>query len=112
MQAVHILDLSETGYIKPHVDNIKFSGDLLSGLCLLSPALMDLIHEETKETITAFLPPRCLYIMTPEGRFQVRVHVTALRLNRPSVCTRHPSRQLHMGRNGAQTRAAHLAHVS
>lgn len=76
LQAVHILDLSETGYIKPHVDNVKFSGDLLSGLCLLSPALMDLIHEETKETITAFLPARCLYIMTPEGRYQVRLIVS------------------------------------
>lgn len=71
LQAVHILDLAEAGYIKPHVDNVKFSGDLLSGLCLLSPALMDLTHEESKETITAFLPPRCLYVMTPEGRFQV-----------------------------------------
>lgn len=73
LQAVHILDLAETGYIKPHVDNVKFSGDLLSGLSLLSPTLMDLIHEETKETITAFLPPRSLYIQTPEGRYQVRL---------------------------------------
>ena len=37
---VHILDLHEDGYIKPHVDSIKFSGGVVAGLSLLSDGIM------------------------------------------------------------------------
>ena len=39
---VHVIDLAADGFITPHVDSVKFSGDLVCGLSLLSPAVMTL----------------------------------------------------------------------
>jgi alkylated DNA repair protein alkB family protein 7 len=61
---IHILDLHETGYIKPHVDAVRFCGNTIAGLCLLSDGIMRLISEKDKtKTALVCLKRRCLYIM-------------------------------------------------
>eukprot|EP01138_Halocafeteria_seosinensis_P003665 gb/GECG01003744.1/.p1 GENE.gb/GECG01003744.1/~~gb/GECG01003744.1/.p1 ORF type:complete len:252 (+),score=21.30 gb/GECG01003744.1/:1-756(+) len=67
---VHILDLAPDGYIDFHVDSVKFSGDHVVGLCLLSDAVMRLRHEQTSETVDLFLPRRSLYCLRDEARYE------------------------------------------
>ncbi len=67
--AVHVIDLAEDGFIKPHVDSIKFSGKVVVGLSLLSPSIMRFQEEkpenEAKPSIVeALLPRRSVYMMT------------------------------------------------
>uniref|UniRef100_A0A5F4WMB5 Alpha-ketoglutarate-dependent dioxygenase alkB homolog 7, mitochondrial n=1 Tax=Callithrix jacchus TaxID=9483 RepID=A0A5F4WMB5_CALJA len=38
LSSVHVLDLEARGYIKPHVDSVKFCGATIAGLSLLSPS--------------------------------------------------------------------------
>ncbi len=38
----HAIDLSANGKLKPHVDSVKFSGEVVAGLSLLSDAIMRL----------------------------------------------------------------------
>ena len=61
---IHILDLHETGYIKPHIDAVRFCGNTIAGLCLLSDGVMRLISEKDKtKHASVWLRRRCLYIM-------------------------------------------------
>ncbi|TMW68250.1 hypothetical protein Poli38472_005718 [Pythium oligandrum] len=69
---VHVIDLAEDGYIKPHVDSIKFSGQVVAGVNLLSPSIMRFKEEEGESIVDAFLPRRSMYMMT--GR--IRYHYT------------------------------------
>jgi len=71
MNYVHILDLAAEpeGRIDGHVDSIKFSGSIVAGLCLLSPAIMRLSHETSSAEVDLHLPPYCLYILTGEARY-------------------------------------------
>ncbi|KAF1319626.1 hypothetical protein FI667_g13085, partial [Globisporangium splendens] len=62
--AVHVIDLAEDGYIKPHVDSIKFSGRVVAGVSLLSPSIMRFKEEHGESIIDAFLPRRSFYVMT------------------------------------------------
>ncbi len=41
---VHVLDLAEDGYIKAHVDSVRYCGDTIAGICLLSDAVMKLVQ--------------------------------------------------------------------
>ncbi|KAF9904471.1 hypothetical protein BX616_001297 [Lobosporangium transversale] len=69
----HILELeSEKGGIKPHVDHLDASGEVVAGLCLGSDAVMELIHESDPhhKTFRVLLPKRCFYFQ----RGQVRYH--------------------------------------
>jgi alkylated DNA repair protein alkB family protein 7 len=69
---LHALDLAgeaDGGAIAPHVDSVKFSGNVVAGLCLLSPALMRLYHEHSPATVDLLLPRRCLYVMSGEARY-------------------------------------------
>nr|CAH0104920.1 unnamed protein product [Daphnia galeata] len=50
MQHVHVLDLAENGHIKPHLDIIKFCGNTISGISLLTDSVMRLIHIEPPHT--------------------------------------------------------------
>jgi len=59
---LHVLDLAENGYIKAHVDNIKFSGELLSGLSLLSESIMRLTPATNDTDPTPSPPPSPHYI--------------------------------------------------
>ncbi|KAF1794756.1 S-adenosyl-L-methionine-dependent methyltransferase [Phytophthora cactorum] len=60
--AVHVIELAEDGYIKPHVDSIKFSGRVI----------MRFKEEHGDSIIDAYLQRRSMYMMT--GR--VRYHYT------------------------------------
>lgn len=41
----HVIDLDSNGYIGPHVDSIKFSGDMIAGLSLNSLRIMVLLPD-------------------------------------------------------------------
>ncbi|XP_014667331.1 PREDICTED: alpha-ketoglutarate-dependent dioxygenase alkB homolog 7, mitochondrial-like [Priapulus caudatus] len=70
---VHVLDLAKNGYIKPHVDSVRFCGSTIAGLSLMSNSIMRFIHEEDKEIVVdALLKRRSLYIM----RGVIRYHFT------------------------------------
>lgn len=68
---IHILDLAKTGVIKPHVDSIRYCGNIICGLCLLSDAVMRLVQVDNKDqVIDIMLPRRSLYIMRDESRYK------------------------------------------
>ncbi|XP_037649405.1 alpha-ketoglutarate-dependent dioxygenase alkB homolog 7, mitochondrial [Sebastes umbrosus] len=67
---VHILDLDKTGYIKPHIDSVKFCGCTIAGLSLLSDSIMRLVKEDAAdEWLDLLLPRRSLYILRDQARF-------------------------------------------
>ncbi|RYG52564.1 hypothetical protein EON67_00910 [archaeon] len=47
MPFAHMLDLSATGHIGHHVDSVKFSGDIVAGISLLSDRIMELQEDDT-----------------------------------------------------------------
>lgn len=68
---VHVLDIEKVGYIKPHVDSVKFCGRTIAGLSLLSPCVMRLALEKDKTKYgDLLLLPRSLYIMRDRSRFE------------------------------------------
>ena len=50
-------------YIKPHIDSVKFCGDVIAGISLLSACVMKLTCDNSEECIMTLLPQRSLYIM-------------------------------------------------
>jgi alkylated DNA repair protein alkB family protein 7 len=85
----HAIDLQKKGELKAHVDSVRFSGHLVAGLSLLSPAIMRLRHppppddDENEEDepsirdevsspghVDLFLPPRSLYVLSGVGRYE------------------------------------------
>lgn len=67
---VHILDLSQEGEIKPHVDAVRFCGRIIGGLSLMSSSVMRLISEKDKSLILdIWLKQRSLYIMKDTSRY-------------------------------------------
>ncbi|KHN72595.1 Alpha-ketoglutarate-dependent dioxygenase alkB -like protein 7, mitochondrial [Toxocara canis] len=62
---VHILDLHKDGVIKAHIDSTRYCGDVISGMCLLSDAVLRLRHKDRKDELIMDLlvPRRCLYRM-------------------------------------------------
>uniref|UniRef100_G3MMH2 Alpha-ketoglutarate-dependent dioxygenase AlkB-like domain-containing protein n=1 Tax=Amblyomma maculatum TaxID=34609 RepID=G3MMH2_AMBMU len=70
IQHVHCLDLLEDGHIKPHVDSVRFCGNTIAGLSLLSSSVMKLVHEKKPEKwVKIFLRRRSLYIMRGAARY-------------------------------------------
>ncbi|XP_047999025.1 alpha-ketoglutarate-dependent dioxygenase alkB homolog 7, mitochondrial [Leguminivora glycinivorella] len=70
LPAAHVLDLAAAGYIKPHIDAVRFCGGMIAGLCLLSDAVMRLQHETHKHLgLDALLQRRALYIMSGVSRY-------------------------------------------
>ncbi|XP_046862521.1 alpha-ketoglutarate-dependent dioxygenase alkB homolog 7, mitochondrial-like [Xenia sp. Carnegie-2017] len=68
---VHILDLDSKGFIKPHIDSVKFCGSTIAGLSLLSPSIMRFCHEDAKHiNVDALLPRRSLYICRKLIRYE------------------------------------------
>ena len=67
MPAVHVLDLAADGFIKPHVDSVKFCGSTIAGISLLSDCVMRLKGPDLQ--LDAFLPRRSLYVMRDEARY-------------------------------------------
>ncbi|XP_056263046.1 alpha-ketoglutarate-dependent dioxygenase alkB homolog 7, mitochondrial [Pseudoliparis swirei] len=67
---VHVLDLDKTGYIKPHIDSVKFCGSTIAGLSLLSDSIMRLVKEDaTGEWMDLLLPRLSLYILRDQARY-------------------------------------------
>ncbi|XP_040012129.1 alpha-ketoglutarate-dependent dioxygenase alkB homolog 7, mitochondrial [Xiphias gladius] len=67
---VHILDLDGAGYIKPHIDSVKFCGSTIAGLSLLSDSVMRLVREDASDEWLDLLLPRCsLYILRDQARY-------------------------------------------
>lgn len=61
---IHILDLHENGYIKPHVDAVRFCGNRIAGLSLLTDAIMRFrLETQHERTAQALLKRRSLYLM-------------------------------------------------
>ncbi|KAH8342981.1 hypothetical protein KR059_002787, partial [Drosophila kikkawai] len=81
MPHVHILDLAEEGVIKPHVDSVRFCGDTIAGLSLLSDCVMRLVKVSAKESerrvADLLLPRRSLYVMSQVARYQFTHEVLA-----------------------------------
>ncbi|CAI8000411.1 Alpha-ketoglutarate-dependent dioxygenase alkB homolog 7, mitochondrial, partial [Geodia barretti] len=64
LDEVHVLDLANDGFIRPHIDSIKFCGDVIAGLSLVSECVMVFQHEDdSTKWIRALLPPLSIYIM-------------------------------------------------
>mmetsp|Transcript_28916 Transcript_28916/g.54340 ORF Transcript_28916/g.54340 Transcript_28916/m.54340 type:complete len:203 (+) Transcript_28916:19-627(+) len=83
----HAIDLKKDGELNAHVDSVRFSGDLVAGLSLLSPSIMRLIPDNGEDDDTdsqkdpaeiskerghvdLFLPPQSLYALTGVGRYK------------------------------------------
>ena len=67
---IHVLDLAADGEIKPHVDSVKFCGDVIGGLSLLSSSVMRLKHEKRPELLVdVLLERRSLYVMQDVARY-------------------------------------------
>ncbi|MFH4976044.1 hypothetical protein AB6A40_002753 [Gnathostoma spinigerum] len=69
---IHILDLHEDGVIKPHIDSVRYCGDVISGVSLLSNSVLRLRHKDDKEKlfVDMYLPRRSLYRMGEFGRYE------------------------------------------
>ncbi|KAJ3022589.1 Alpha-ketoglutarate-dependent dioxygenase alkB 7, mitochondrial [Thoreauomyces humboldtii] len=66
----HILDLAAGGDIRAHVDNLQASGSIITGLCLMSPAVA--VFRSAKDPnvrFSAWLEPRTLYVQRDDLRF-------------------------------------------
>eukprot|EP01041_Mallomonas_annulata_P010894 gene10894-22744_t len=85
----HVIELHEDGHIGPHVDSVKFSGDVVAGLSLLSTRVMRLKPAPETEiteshirdasdadslyypqTVDLLLRPRSLYVLTGALRYR------------------------------------------
>ncbi|CAL8105767.1 unnamed protein product [Orchesella dallaii] len=64
LRFVHILDLAMTEVIKPHIDSVRFSGNTIAGLSLLSNSIMRLRHDVQKDfSCDVFLSRLSPYVM-------------------------------------------------
>ena len=63
LQVPHVIDLDKDGKINPHIDSIKFSGDLVAGYSLGSTRVMRLSHETNANDnpIDIILPPSMIH---------------------------------------------------
>eukprot|EP00127_Corallochytrium_limacisporum_P004955 Clim_evm29s195 gene=Clim_evmTU29s195 len=80
---VHVLDLAKGGFIRPHLDSVKFSGGHICGICLLATRTMVLTphmgHRDQSEAvknlpidsaISVTLPRRSFYVLRGPLRWQ------------------------------------------
>lgn len=68
---VHVLDLDKAGYIKPHIDSVKYCGSTIAGLSLLSDSVMRLVKEDdAAQRLDLLLPRRSLYILRDQARYE------------------------------------------
>jgi len=66
----HILDLSAQGFIRPHVDAVRFCGNTVAGISLLSDSIMRFVKEDDQSFKgDLFLPRRSLYVMRDAARY-------------------------------------------
>ncbi|GAX20174.1 alkylated DNA repair protein alkB homolog 7 [Fistulifera solaris] len=72
----HAIDLRKDGELNEHVDSVRFSGDLVAGLSLLSSSIMRLKpdastnpDESVKGHVDLYLPSRSLYVLSGVSRY-------------------------------------------
>ncbi|KAG8174625.1 hypothetical protein JTE90_004421 [Oedothorax gibbosus] len=71
LRSIHVLDLSKTGHIKPHIDSVKFCGSIIAGISLQSTSVMRLVMEKnTSIVVDTLLKRRSLYIMRGVVRYE------------------------------------------
>ncbi|XP_068082096.1 alpha-ketoglutarate-dependent dioxygenase alkB homolog 7, mitochondrial-like, partial [Anabrus simplex] len=93
LQHVHVLDLAEEGYVKPHIDSVRFCGNTIAGLSLLTDCVMRFIHNEQKEIcVDVLLKRKSLYIMKDFARYNFTHEIL------PNVCSRFRDQVIHKGR--------------
>lgn len=73
----HAIDLKRNGELKAHVDSIKFSGDIVAGISLLSSSIMRLKPDSGDEEqpaesgwVDLYLPPLSLYVLLGISRYR------------------------------------------
>ncbi|XP_013398088.1 alpha-ketoglutarate-dependent dioxygenase alkB homolog 7, mitochondrial isoform X1 [Lingula anatina] len=67
---VHLLDLSRSGYINPHIDSVRFCGPTIAGMNLLSSCVMKLVHEKEKDKwAKVLLKERSIYVLRGKARY-------------------------------------------
>uniref|UniRef100_A0A915EVT2 Alpha-ketoglutarate-dependent dioxygenase AlkB-like domain-containing protein n=1 Tax=Ditylenchus dipsaci TaxID=166011 RepID=A0A915EVT2_9BILA len=68
----HVLDLHKDGHIRPHIDSIRYCGEIVSGASLLSDCIMRLRHEKEKNLLVVdmHLPRLSLYKLSGAGRYE------------------------------------------
>ncbi|PAV70966.1 hypothetical protein WR25_20941 [Diploscapter pachys] len=71
---VHILDLHEEGVIKPHIDSIRYCGDVIAGVSLLSSSVMRLRHKDSMDELIVdlYLKRRSLYKLSGIARYDFK----------------------------------------
>ncbi|KAF8934228.1 hypothetical protein BGZ58_005850 [Dissophora ornata] len=79
--APHILELEPgKGGIKPHVDHLDASGEVVAGLCLGSTAVMELIHEtDPNKQFRVLLPKGCFYFQRDGVRYHYKHGIPILK---------------------------------
>ncbi|OQR71688.1 transcription factor collier-like [Tropilaelaps mercedesae] len=67
---VHCLDIAKEGEIKPHVDAVRFCGSIITGLSLMSTAVMRLaLESDDSRWVKILLPQRSVYVMSGPSRY-------------------------------------------
>lgn len=75
----HAIDLHKDGELNAHVDSVRFSGDVVAGLSLVSSSIMRFIPDDgegdsrgddlSRGWVDLYLPPRSLYVMSGVARY-------------------------------------------
>ncbi|EEC43287.1 predicted protein [Phaeodactylum tricornutum CCAP 1055/1] len=78
----HCIDLKKEGELNAHVDSVRFSGDIVAGLSLMSSSIMrlreekqELVSSQRKQTkdepyVDLFLQERSLYVLEGYSRYR------------------------------------------
>lgn len=74
---VHVLDLAENGWIKPHIDSTRFCGEVIATISLLSDCIMRLTYDGHEQDYWSdfLIPRRSLYIMKGVARYKYKHEV-------------------------------------
>jgi len=74
---LHAIDLHAEGRLDAHVDSVRYSGDIVAGLSLLTPSILRLRPADTDGTpmsngdlIDLLLPERSLYVLRGIYRYE------------------------------------------
>ncbi|XJO74818.1 hypothetical protein BDV3_005581 [Batrachochytrium dendrobatidis] len=68
----HVLDMRDgNSGIRAHVDFVESSGDVIGGLCLISPAVIIFrnVKNPDRDYFKLFVPARCLYMQADDTRY-------------------------------------------
>lgn len=75
----HAIDLHKVGELNAHVDSIRFSGDVVAGLSLVSASIMRFVPDDgtgdskgddlSQGWVDLYLPARSLYVMSGVSRY-------------------------------------------